>query len=35
VWKAAKAVWGEGSRRAKDWAKEKVAEHLIKGDAAG
>lgn len=35
VWKVAKAVWGEGSQRAKEWAEEQVAEHLIKGEAAG
>lgn len=35
VWKAAKAVWGEGSVRAKEWAEQQIAEHLIKGDAEG
>lgn len=35
VWKVAKAVWGEGSARAKEWAEQQIAEHLIKGDAAG
>lgn len=35
VWKVAKAVWGEGSCRAKEWAEQQIAEHLIKGDAEG
>jgi len=35
VWKAAHAVWGEGSARAKQWAEEQITEHLIKGDAEG
>lgn len=35
VWKVAKAVWGEGSVRAKEWAEQQIAEHLIKGDAEG
>lgn len=35
VWKVAHAVWGEGSARAKEWAEERIATHLIKGDAEG
>ncbi|MGQ9556261.1 MAG: ISKra4 family transposase [Anaerolineae bacterium] len=35
VWKVAKAVWGEGSARATEWAERQMAEHLIKGDAEG
>jgi len=35
VWKVAHAALGEGSVRAKEWAEEQVAEHLIKGDAEG
>ena len=35
VWKVAKAVWGEGSVRAEEWAQQQISEHLIKGDAVG
>ncbi len=33
VWKVAKAVWGEGSKKAEEWAEAQIAEHLIYGNA--
>jgi hypothetical protein len=35
VWKVAKAVWGQGSAKATEWAEGVIANHLIGGDAFG
>lgn len=35
VWKVAKAIWGEGSGRARTWAEQQIDDQLSRGDAAG
>lgn len=35
IWKVGRAVWGEGSDKAKSWAEKEIEEHLIEGDAKG
>ncbi len=35
VRKVARAVWGESSPKAVEWADEQIVEHLIRGDAKG